>query len=109
MDINLGKPENWEYLNEGNLNVICRYVGADLNLKGYVLRMKKNTYSTTFNENYGIPEAEYREFFFKALQCFPKLMAFFPEDVLFNHNNNKSISYPANRSEYYLVRNSLIR
>ncbi len=80
----LGDASKWEYLNEGNLNIICRYSGSDPNLKGYVLRMKKNTHSSAFTGNYGIPEARYRELFFKGLQHFPKLAAFFPEDVRFS-------------------------
>jgi len=81
-DINeLGKPEDWDYLNEGNLNVICRYIGKNAKLKGYVFRVKKNTHSTAFSGNYGIDEPQYRKLFFTGLQAYPKLLSYFPEDV----------------------------
>ncbi len=82
----LGKATDWEYLNEGNLNIICRYTGPDPTLKGYVLRVKKNTHSAAFTEIYGIPEPRYRGMFDESLKACPDLLAFFPEDVLRRHD-----------------------
>ena len=75
------KAVDWTYLNEGNLNIVCKYTGSDPRLSGYVLRVKKNTHSATFSDNYGIPEPEYRQLFRTALQPYPNLLSFFPEDV----------------------------
>ncbi len=78
---NVGKAEDWDYLGEGNLNVICKYVGKDPALQGFVLRMKKNTHSEAFSGNYGIPEEEYRVLFDKALRGFPHVDSLLPQNV----------------------------
>ena len=76
------EAEDWEYLSEGNLNIICNYIGPETSLKAYVLRIKKNTHSEAFSSNCGIPEARYRELFLQSLKHFPLLVSFFPETVM---------------------------
>jgi len=56
----LQDPSAWEYYNEGNNNVILRYIGdGDPELSARVLRVRKSTNKEFYSNPILLPEEEY--------------------------------------------------
>ena len=59
----LNTIDNWEFCNEGNNNIILRYIGRDPILQKKVLRIRKNTNSEFYSDPILIPEQEYNKLY----------------------------------------------
>jgi len=73
----LNNTDNWEYCNEGNNNIVLRYIGRDPILQKKILRIRKNTNHMFYNDDCLIPEKEYNSLFVdKVLKVDPEMNKF---------------------------------
>lgn len=74
----INNEKDWEYLAEGNANIILRYVGTDPSLKGKLLRLSKSNLKE-FKAN---PETlKYEILFNKYLRSLSNISRFFYGEV----------------------------
>jgi len=59
----LNNSEKWVYYNEGNNNVILRYIGEDPLLSTKILRIRKNTNVEYYTDPTLFPVDEYNQLF----------------------------------------------
>lgn len=59
----LNDPTKWVYYNEGNNNIILRYVGDDRYLAAKILRIRKNNNQEYYTDPTLFPLEEYNQLF----------------------------------------------